>query len=140
MEVKSQSKSKKIEISIINWDPRVESLVKKLNPCIGSDLLKENVEKGNIFLYSVAAEGYPIGIFFARIDKKYNGDEEIVIMFTVSDYKTPIPFYSLLSFCYEKISAGRDIRIHSPNRVIDKFCESNGYEFLESVFIKRQNK
>lgn len=140
MDVKSNIYDTKIKICQSVWDERTETLVKKLNPCIGIDLLKENVENGKIILYNVALDEKPIGIFFVRIDKTYDGNEELCIMFTVSDVETPVPFYSLLSFCYDKISNGRDIRIHSPNRVIDKFCESNGFEYLESVFIKRYKK
>lgn len=137
MEVKSQTKLKDIKVFQSSWDESIEPLIVKLNPCLGRDLLKINVEQGNIILYSVTANNIRVGIFFVRIDRNYDGSEELAILFSVSEYKIKIPFYSLLSFAYDKISCGRDIRIHSPNRVIDKFCESNGFEYLESVYIKR---
>lgn len=122
------------------WNDQAERLVEKLRPAMGRDILKKNIDDGYIAMYSVAANGAPVGLFFARVDRTYEGKEELVIMFSVAEIKTPMPFSHVICFAYEHIAGGRDIRIHSDNRVIDEFLEKNGYQFLEAIYIKKDPK
>lgn len=137
MKVKSVPRASSINCYQGKWTARSQRLVDSADLIVSSIDLRKLVDSGKILLYYVDADDIPIGVFFARIDYTFDGLQELVIMFTIAETQTPIPFYSLLSPVYEQISEGRDIRIHSQHRVIDRFCESNGFEHFETVFIKR---
>ena len=83
-----------------------------------------------------------LGIFFARIDTLYNGEKELVIMFAVSEEKIEIPLTSVLNPVFDelaKVASIKTIRMHSQHRGIDKMLGKNGYNFSETIYIKRIN-
>lgn len=63
-------------------------------------------------------------------------------MFGVSEEKIERPLTSVLSPVFDELAKAvniKTVRVHSQHRGIDRMLEKKGYNFSESVFIKRIN-
>lgn len=128
----------KVEVTQLSFEGAVETRFQTLYTAISKDVIKENIEKGFLKLYGVFADSFLIGCFISRIDLNFDGTQDLVIMhvFTMYD-RADLNFLSTLNVIFDKLADGRDIRIHSQRRGADIYLEKNGYEFMETVFIKR---
>lgn len=122
-----------------NWDDLAERLVKKLNPVVGVDVIRDSVNSKRVALYEVKADGFVLGIFLARVDILENGERQLVIMHAIAEYNVKQSLTSVLNPFFDEIARGhkiKSIRIHSERPGMDKVLKKNGYKFSESVFIK----
>jgi hypothetical protein len=63
-------------------------------------------------------------------------------MFAVSEREIDIPLMSVLDPVFDSLAREaniKSIRIHSEHRGIGKMVEKHGYNFLETIFVKRIN-
>jgi hypothetical protein len=127
-------------INTIPWDDAVEKLVaEKLNPRVGVEALKKNIESKAINLYAVVHKEKRLGILITRIDTLMDGRRELVILHAVSEYDMDVSFSSLFAPVFREIAKIMNVnavRIHSARRGLDKLLEESGYKFFENVFVK----
>jgi len=129
----------KVELRQHKWNELVKFGLERIKPVVGIEILKEHIKKGDIYVYGIYANEICVGFIFSRIDRNYDQEEELVIMYSVSLVKSDVKLTRILSPLYDQIANGRRIRIHSERRGHDKLLEQHGYKFFESVFIKEAN-
>lgn len=128
-----------IEVFEKAWDDITTRLMQKVNPAVGVDALRENVQKGNITLYEVKGDGLTLGVFLVRVERLHNDTKQLVILHAAAEQKIAVPFSSVLSPVFDEIarqSGLTSIRIHSEHRGLDAIIQERGYRFQESVFVK----
>jgi len=129
-----------IEIFKKSWDEDTTRLMGKIDLAVPMESIKGGVDRGEISLYEMKADGLSIGIFLVRIEQLWGGIPELAILYGAAESKIKVPFTSLAAPFIEQIAreAGvKSIRIHSERKGLDAIAEENGYKFLESVFRKR---
>jgi len=122
------------------FEPSTAELLEKVNPVIGVETLRVMIEQGQLGLYEVACDNKPIGIFVTQLDLLKDGTRELVILHAVACDKPEIHLTSVLGKVFNDLAKSlnmKSIRIHSSKRGLDKLIESEGYEFLETVFFKK---
>lgn len=122
------------------WCERLEKLVTDLDPEVGLEAIKKNVEAGNLTAFEVFVEEISIGFFIARIEVLYNNRRELVLIHAVSEVKGKTPLAHIFGTLLPELARKHEIstiRIHSEQRKLDDFLERQGFEFAESVFVKR---
>jgi len=128
-----------IKVNRIPWGPGIPELLTRLDTSMRVTTIQLGIENETFTLFEVVFEGKRLGILLTRLDVTFDGEKELVVMFAVSEFKTSFPFSSLLGPVYEEIArshGAKRIRTHSSRRGVDRLLEQNGYEFIESVFIK----
>lgn len=122
------------------WDPQIEKAVRKLDPFCGVDAVRERVQSGHFQVFSIWFDREHLGVIFVRIDKRYDGAKELVLVYTVARDGISRPLTSYMGPVLDQIARNNGlpyIRIHSERRGIDRILEHSGYEFQESVFTKK---
>lgn len=121
------------------WNDRLEALVTSLNPEIGVEAVKNQVEKNHFMPFEVFVDEVSIGFFVIRIDVTYDGKKELVHLFSLSEVKGRTPIHHVMGSLVMNIARDlgcQRVRVHSEIRKIDSFLEREGFEFRESVFVK----
>ncbi len=115
------------------------ALFQKINPDVGVDCLINFVQRDEITIYDVYAEGFFLGIFLTRVDQHLNGSLELVIMHAAAVVNPSVPITSILSPIFSKVATDRNIkfiRVHSDTKGMDRILEHNNFKFLETVYRK----
>jgi len=123
----------------VEWNTRLEALLKQLDPLLGVETLKRLQGERRIFTHEVIHGEKSLGFYIGRVDVLANGDRELVIMHAVSEVKGPKPLAHILSGIFPGVGLQlkcKRVRIHSETRKMDNLLESSGYQFTESVFTK----
>ncbi|MDD5692247.1 MAG: hypothetical protein PHP10_03615 [Candidatus Omnitrophica bacterium] len=129
-----------ITIKKISWDDKVDLLSEKIESLVSPALVKEKVLSGEWDLWEVSSGDIRLGVFVTRLAPSYEGHNEIVIMFTMSEYRLPMKLSDLLLPLYEivaKLTGAKAVRIHTVHKPIEDFLEKNGYKFQENIYLKR---
>lgn len=134
-----------LTLKAIPWDEKIDQLSERYErraaeSLISLALVKEKVLSGEWDLWGVFSEEINLGVFVTRIAPSYEGYRELVVMFTMSEYKSSIKLSNMLLPLYEivaKLKGAAIVRIHTIHKPIEEFLEKNGYHFQENIYIKK---
>lgn len=123
----------------LTWGDYLEKLIVKHNPACGVDSVRREIESGNIAAWGIVADDVPIGCFVTRIDRRYDGGKDLVMLFLVSDEKPPVAITKVTYELLEKIAGERGIshiRTHPDNPALVRIAEHAGFCYIETVMQK----
>lgn len=115
------------------------ALLERINPAVGVDCVVSLIQRDQITLYEVHADGALLGIFLCRVDTLLDGERELVIMHAAAVVKPAIPMTSILNPLFDRVALDhgiRAVRIHSDKKGLDAIMEECGYQFQETVYRK----
>lgn len=117
------------------------SLLERINPEYGIDILVEQLKTEKWMLYDVVINEKLIGIFVVRIEKQINDTIELVVLHTVSVLRQDIPFVVIVEPLIDeiaKLSKCKYIRIYADKPTICKLIEkhTNNYKWTQSIYTK----
>lgn len=118
----------------------LDKLIEKLDPFCGKEPVKKEISCGQMQAWQVLADEISLGCFITRIDARYDGEKDLVLLFTVAELKAKQAISGVMYKLLEEIareSGIKYIRIHIDRPALSRIVEHAGFNFLESVYIKR---
>ena len=120
---------------------RHDVLIDNIKADYGTDKLIEQIKKKNWTLYDVELNDTLVGAFVCRIETLINGENELVILHTVSKLKDKIPLFAILEPLIDKVaknSGCKTIRVHSTQESVTRLIKkhTSNYILSETIFVK----
>lgn len=116
-------------------------LLVKINPDYGVEKLVEQIVTGKWTLYDVTLDKILVGVFVCRTDKKITGENELVILHTVSVLKEKVPFFAILEPLIDEVAENsncKSIRLHTTSDAVARLVKkhTDNYLLTETIFTK----
>jgi hypothetical protein len=124
----------------MSWGPSLESLARKMDPFCGVDAIGREISAGHMQAWQVFADETSLGCFITRIDGRYDGEKDLVLIFTVAEFQAKQSISRVMYQLLEEIARAHGIkyiRIHVDRPALSRIVEHAGFHFLETIYIKR---